>query len=210
MQASNKVFFKASLSIALVAMMFIAPATFAKKDLFGSDPAGKPSKQSQQLISEPAPATQETSAEKLTESPPAPEAATPKSVSKKEKTSYIESQLVRLKLNIIETKNDLFGSGNKTKSTGVKQAQQAEPVAVESLSATSASQPAEIATAISPSAASLRAQRLAVPVRLFHGAQRTRSGRDAAGPRDVGRAEASNRQVDLVRHESILPLKICT
>jgi len=113
MQASNKLFLsKTSLPLFLAAMVFIAPAAFAKKDLFGNDPAGKQAVQPQQL----APTTQESAATDKTQVPattgsvvepkdPAP-AQLPKP--KKEPT-YLEKQFARLKSNITETKNDLFG-----------------------------------------------------------------------------------------------------
>jgi len=161
MQASNKLFLsKTSLPLFLAAMVFIAPAAFAKKDLFGNDPAGKQAVQPQQL----APTTQESAATDKTQVPATtgsvvePKDPTPAQLPKpKKEPTYLEKQFARLKSNITETKNDLFGP----KDSKGKSIPRAVPAAQETSTTSSESESSEAAPAISPTEAAQRAQLVA-------------------------------------------------
>ena len=164
MQASTNVLLR-SLPLTLAAILFIAPAAFAKKDLFGNDPAAKQAAQAQQLVpTAPAPSqitpeapaldTAEAVADDTTAESGAP---LPEHLPKRKKEpSYLEKQLTRLKLNIAETKNDLFGPKDAK-----RKARPAAAPAQETNLESSQSESAEAEPVISPTEAAQRAQLIA-------------------------------------------------
>jgi uncharacterized membrane protein YkoI len=91
-----------------------APCALAKKDLFANEPAGSHTSEAQSLVTTSADAKAETPSVQEVELP----AAELKAAQGEKKTSYIETQLIRFKGHLVETKEDLFGS--KTSSKKIK------------------------------------------------------------------------------------------
>lgn len=117
MQASILTITKPMLSLMVMALVFMSPNVFAKKDLFANDPTDKSSHQTQQLISTPAVSVaDEKPPETITTDTPSETKISPEN----NKPSYLEGQLQRLKLNIAATKDDLFGKKESKKNAHEK------------------------------------------------------------------------------------------
>ena len=114
MYASQKLSLKLLLSLWAMAMVLAAPCAFAKKDLFANEPAGSHASQAQSLVTTSA----DTNSEAPTVQPVEPASPQVKAVPEEQKVSYLETQLIRFKGHLVETKEDLFGS--KTSSKRIK------------------------------------------------------------------------------------------
>jgi uncharacterized membrane protein YkoI len=95
-------------------LVLAAPYAFAKKDLFANEPAGTHTSQAQSLVTTSADGKAETPTLHSVE----PTNAQVKAAPEEKKVSYIETQLIRFKGHLVETKEDLFGS--KTSSKKIK------------------------------------------------------------------------------------------
>lgn len=124
MQASTKLPLKTLLSPLAIALVLATPCAFAKKDLFGNDPAAKQTQHPEQLVSSTShssaisePSKTETLAEqpKTEEKTQTSETKTKSPKESEDEPSYIEKQLARLKGHLVEAKENLFGSKKSTK-----------------------------------------------------------------------------------------------
>jgi uncharacterized membrane protein YkoI len=114
MYASQNLSLKLLLSLWAMALVLAAPCAFAKKDLFANEPAGSHTSQAQSLVTTSADAKTETPTVRAVE----PKIAEIKTAPEEKKPSYLETQLIRFKGHLVETKEDLFGS--KTSSKKIK------------------------------------------------------------------------------------------
>jgi uncharacterized membrane protein YkoI len=140
MQASNISGLKTLLSPLAIALVLAAPCALAKKDLFANDPGTKQAYQTEQLVSPTSSSSSSASSkesakedalaetvksEEKNKSPVAQAKSTTETESEK-KSSYFETQFSRLKGQLIETKEDLFGSKKSTKKEALTAPQQTE------------------------------------------------------------------------------------
>lgn len=121
MPASIKTTRKALLPLLVVAAL-AAPHVHAKKDLFGDEPGSKQATHVEQLTatasstsSESAKETSPTDSVKQIQKQDATDAKAKSSAEHEKAPSFIEKQFTRLKSNLAEAKEDLFGSKTKTK-----------------------------------------------------------------------------------------------
>jgi len=159
MSASYRFSLKLLLSSLAIALVLVTPHTFAKKDLFATDPADKSVRPAEQLV--PNSASSRELVEEASEIVSSQEQANSSSSSSKaaelphKKPSYLATQYLRFKDQLAETTEDLFGKKKSAKeapalhdntepTTGnVANSSEETPPEVVTISATDAAQRAQ-------------------------------------------------------------------
>jgi uncharacterized membrane protein YkoI len=159
MHVFTKSLYKPLLSSLLMALVFIAPGAFAKKDLFGNDPAAKYSAPAQELINKQTPPVEENDVAEPLPTPIADEVAEKHSAHAKESSdpTLLQKLTQTLKSPLESIKKSLPGRDSEKKHAAAAQ----QSPAVQTEVATEAEIPVETVVAppaISPTEAAQRAQ----------------------------------------------------
>jgi uncharacterized membrane protein YkoI len=159
MQVFTKSLLKPALSSLLIAMVFIAPAALAKKDLFGNDPAGKYSAPAQELINKQTPPAEETDVNEPLPTPSADDqTAENQSARAKSADPTLLQKLTQTLKSPIESFKKSFPGKDSEKKHATVAPQQTPDIQAEVVANTEVAVETVAPPAISPTEAAQRAQ----------------------------------------------------